>query len=181
MNKISPEVLRSLVAYSPDTGALVWRERPASSFKAPHMAACWNRNYAGQPALAALNSEGYGTGSVLGERMKAHRVAWAIQTGQWPKGEVDHLNGVRSDNRWANLRDVPRSRNQRNARMQRNNTSGATGVTWRGDRQKWRADMSLNGRYVFLGEFARKEDAERARIAAQRQNGFTDRHGKLAA
>jgi len=52
-------------------------------------------------------------------RVKLHRLAWLLQTGSWPSNEIDHINGVRDDNRWSNLRDVSRAVNMQNQHKKR--------------------------------------------------------------
>jgi hypothetical protein len=177
---IAPAELAKLLSYDPETGRLVWLDRPDSMFASKGSAARWRSNFCGKAALTALNDQGYRTGSLLGRSYRAHRVAWAIVHGHWPSGEVDHINGARADNRIANLRDVPRSLNQRNAKMQSNNTSGVNGVGWVADRKMWRADMKIGNHYKFLGLFASKEAAASARKAANQRFGFTERHGSAA-
>lgn len=90
------------------------------------------------------------------------------------------MNGDRADNRLTNLRDVSRSANQRNAKMQRNNTSGANGVYWWPARKKWRAEMKIEGVARHLGLYSTREEAAKARAAANAKHGFTLRHGQPA-
>ena len=80
----------------------------------------------------------------------AHRVAWFLMSGEWPS-IVDHVNGDRSDNRWANLRLATPSQNSANARRSRNNTTGHKGVTtYKG---LFRAQICVRGQRKWLGDF----------------------------
>ncbi len=180
MADLTPAALTLLLAYDRETGVLTWLPRPVDMFKSEGDQKRWNSNFAGKPALTADNGDGYKSGIILGQHYRAHRVAWALETGSWPAGQVDHENGDRGDNRFANFRDVSGSANQRNSKMQTNNTSGANGVRWMPTRRKWRADMKLAGQYVWLGDFAVKADAIAARAAANDQHGFSERHGQAA-
>lgn len=140
-------------------------------------AASWNTRYAGAPALSSVNGIGYRAGALLGTCQLAHRVAWAIHHGEWPKN-VDHINGKRTDNRIVNLRSVSRSQNQRNMKRNSNNTSGVTGVYSGYSPNTWRAAIKVRGRTIALGTYERKQDAMAARKAAERKYGFHPNHGR---
>lgn len=180
----SPTLLRQLLDYNPETGKLVWRERlpvhfTDGAYSAVRCCKSWNRVNAGNQAFTHIMGIGYAQGSVNGRLLLAHRVIWAIVTGEWPQGDIDHINGNRSDNRWANLREVSHAINLRNASGKSNNTSGATGVSYRADRGKWRARVMVDGRERSLGSFDSLDAAVAARAAAMGSDGFTKRHGEL--
>ena len=100
----------------------------------------------------------------------AHRAAWAIHFGEWPSGEIDHINGDEADNRMKNLRDVSKSVNQQNKRKPRSdNTCGFLGVGWHKAAKKWRAQISISGRVVYLGLFDEPEIAHAAYLDAKRR------------
>ena len=175
------ETLRKLISYDPETGALTWRPRPSSLFSsdkqsAEHNAAIWNGRRAGSPAMPTLTEFGHQYGSVLGKKVKAHRVAWAIYHGRWPTDQIDHINGDPADNRIENLREVSQCENMRNQRRSSRNTSGAIGVRW--ESGKWRAQMSLKSGRLNLGRFSNFEDAVAARKAAEAKYGFHENHGR---
>jgi hypothetical protein len=75
--------------------------------------------------LTVQHTDGYLHVCHAGRRMKAHRVAWLLATGAWPQHEIDHINGDRSDNRIANLRDVTHRVNQSNQKRHRSSDRGA--------------------------------------------------------
>lgn len=102
---ISVLVLRQLLDYDPETGALTWRPRPDYAFKNGN-ASTWNKRFAGKPALAAQKDDGYLCGAIHYRNYPAHRVCWAIHYGAWPERFIRHRNGIRSDNRIANLFQV---------------------------------------------------------------------------
>ncbi len=184
-NRPHPLLLKRLLKYDPDTGLLTWlwrtpdlmEAKPGSKHSATRRASMWNARYAGTPAYTAADDKGYLTGKLFGRTYKAHRVAWAIAKGAWPDGEIDHINGVRDDNRLVNLRGVSRQENNRNARRRRDNTSGVCGVYWHKGKQKWRAHIKVDGRKVHLGYFPEKTDAIAARQAAEIEFGFHPNHG----
>ena len=123
-----------------------------------------------------------------GKMYLAHRLAWFFVYNAWPENEIDHINGVRDDNRIENLRDVPHWLNQRNAKRRSDNTSGVVGVkrishkgaqywtsTWTDnngvDRNKW-----FNIRK--LGENIAHQSAIQFRQNVIKElKGFTERHG----
>lgn len=179
---IDIDTLRQLLAYDPATGKLRWKSRSPRFFSSSHRTAdgnCnnWNSRYAGTEALTALH-QGYPHGDILGRKLFAHRVAYALYHGEWPAGEVDHINGDRSDNRIANLRSVDRRANTMNVKRFNTNSSGVTGVSWVARRGKWRAYIVVNYRARSLGHFTDKADAIAARKAAERELGFHPNHGR---
>lgn len=168
--KITPERLRELLDYNPETGELRWKPRPATMFKAEHWQRTWNTRQAGRPAFT-VGDKGYRRGMIFRRMYLAHVVAWAISTGKWPDGQIDHINGVRDDNRLANLREVTRSENCRNGKRRSSNTSGVNGVARHGDR--WRAYIM-----VHLGIFDTLEEAAAARKDAESRLGYHPNHGR---
>ena len=167
----SPELLRKLLRYEPETGKLFWLPRP----EGPNN---WNARYANKEALTATNSNGYKGGRIYAKGYKAYRVIWAIVYNAWPVGEIDHINGVRTDNRLINLRNVSHTINRRNARMNVSNTSGHNGVSWRAINSKWRVEITLDCVKTHLGYFDEIADAIASRKAAEAGYGFTERHGQ---
>ena len=182
---ISVEKLRKLLDCDLDTGTLTWRARGAEDFagcKNPTRAArAWNAKHVGKPAFAKKLANGYLAGRVLGIPAVAHRVVWAMATGQWlqpwPAEQIDHINGNREDNRLENLRVVTASANCRNQRLRQNNRSGVMGVHWDRQHGKWVARIELAEGRKFLGRFTTKADAVAARKSAERQHNFHPNHG----
>jgi hypothetical protein len=82
----------------------------------------------GKP-ISALNEAGYVRLVVSNKFIYAHRLIWKLVTGEWPK-RVDHINKVKHDNRWVNLREATGSENAFNRRKGVNNTTGITGICW---------------------------------------------------
>jgi hypothetical protein len=99
---------------------------------------------------------------VDGHTYHEHRLAWFYMKGVWPKGDIDHIKGDKSDNRITNLREATTSQNKANERIRVNNTSGYKGVTWHRKRRKWEAHIGVNGKGLTLGYF---DSPERAFIA----------------
>lgn len=173
--------LRKLLRYIPETGELIWRVRDPSFFTdgektAVHKARIWNARQAGRPAMTSL-SDGYATGGIFNTKYRAHRVIWVMQTGVLPTGNIDHINGIRNDNRWCNLRDVSQMINSRNCIMKPGNASGVNGVTWYKRTGMWRAFIRIAYRQIHIGYYHDLTAAQLARKAAEVSYGFTERHG----
>ena len=186
MNALTPDFLKSILVYAPETGDLFWRQRPVSMFSqdkklsAQRIAKLWNNRFAGKPAFTNVSkSTGYVQGNIGGQVLRGHRVAWAIFNGEWPDGEIDHINGVRADNRIANLRVVDRGTNCRNLPISARNKSGIIGVTWDADRGKWFASIRHNGKTLGLGRHEHISQAAAARKAAEEKFGYHKNHGRI--
>ena len=180
----SQDVLRQLLDYDPDTGALTWKARDASFFasaggrKPSTVCATWNTRYAGTAAICSRDKQGYLCGALLNIPAKAHRVIWKWMTGEDPM-QVDHCNGKTDDNRWANLRNVDQIGNARNAKLRANNHSGVHGVAWDKRAFKWIAQIGRDGTPVQLGRFDLFWDAVAARQKAEKEMGFHENHGRV--
>ena len=180
-----PELLRKIIQYDPDTGEMIWLERPLDMFshcENPNLAhKRWTAQWLGKPCFSHKGALGYLRGSLHKVELLAHRVAWAVHYGEWPKYHIDHINGVKDDNRITNLRDVPPSVNTRNVRMLANNTSGTMGVTKHKVTGKWHAAIQVNRKHINIGRYDDIEDAIKARKAAEPKYGFHRNHGKPKA
>jgi hypothetical protein len=170
-------VLRQLLRYEPDTGKLYWLSRPMSMFPKSQQANTWNTKNAGRETFTLVH-KGYYQGTIFNAKFRAHRVAWALYYGRWPERHLDHINGVRTDNRIENLREVERSENQRNQKRRTDNTSGATGVSWYVLQGKWVAEIYVDGKKKNLGYFDTYEEAISARKLAEVTHGYHENHGR---
>lgn len=173
----SPEVLRQLLRYEPDTGKLFWKERGPEWFVSIKSHRAWNARFSGKEALTA-KSKRYKNGFILWKKHLAHRVAFAIFYGRWPYGQVDHIDGNGENNRIQNLRDVDSLENNRNMRRAKNNKSGITGVHWCATYGSWVAQIQIKGRGINLGSFKSLEEAAQARKNADLLYGFHENHGR---
>ncbi len=156
--KLTSERAKQLLKYEPDNGTFTWISR--SNSRSPIRI--------GKRAGSLNKATGYIAIQVDGITYPAHCVAWLIQTGQWPSGEIDHINSSRADNRFVNLRDVPVGVNQQNRRHpQANNTTGFLGVSRA--RYGFQATISFRGKNKNLGTFNTAEAAYEAYVMAKRQ------------
>ena len=179
-NAMDCDLLRRLIHYCPETGALTWLERAAADMPHDHARRVFNSKHAGKPALNHIDVHGYPRGNIFGRGFKAHRVAWAIHYGEWPSECIDHINGLRTDNRIANLRVATKAENARNAFRYRSNTSGHSGVSWDAGKGRWVAYIGHGSALTWLGRFADIADAVAARKSAEQRLGYSQRHGTAA-
>lgn len=183
MAELSFAEVDALLKYDPETGKLFWKVRTPEMFKdgkqsASHLCARWNSRYAGKEALAADNGHGYLCGSVQGRVYRTHRVIWLIVTGEWPADQIDHINGQKKDNRFANLREADTTENHKNMPLCSRNRSGVVGVHWDEKRQKWQVQIKVDGRHTHLGRFDHLADAVDARKLAEKRYGYHPNHGR---
>ena len=148
--------VRSTYGYEPASGRLFWLSdgrRAGLSYPAsPYI------------RLTLRNTE---TGRQL--FLRAHRVAWFLFWGKWPEQTIDHINGIKTDNRIDNLRDVHGDLNRHNIRRaNRNSASGLLGASWDKQKRKWVACIQCDGKLRRLGFHASPQEAHAAYLAAKR-------------
>lgn len=157
-SKVTRERLLELLHYEPQTGVFTWRVDRTPTVKA------------GDVAGTSKNSSGHHVILIDWRPYRAHRLVWLYVHGRWPNGPIDHINGVRNDNRLVNLRDVTAKINTENQRRARSdNQCGYMGVRWHRN-GAWQARIGLGGgRQKHLGLFDTPEEAHAAYVAAKRQ------------
>ena len=148
--------------------------------------------YDGENLIRATKRGGCAAGSVAGFidvagyrwakvnkiRYAVSHLVWLYVHGDWPDGEIDHVNGVRDDNRIGNLRDVSRLIQVKNAKKRKDNSSGVNGVSWNKACSKWWAYIDVDKKRIDLGYYADKaKAAAKRRMAEVIYGGFTERHG----
>lgn len=141
--------IKGLLWYNPLNGKFWWAKSPSRSVRSGTIAGRKTRL-------------GYIEIQLSGKKYKAHRLASFIVKGVMPRGQIDHINKIRDDNRWVNLRECLPSENYRNKGMQRNNTSGHKGVSWHKRLNKWIANISEDGTLVHLGYYDSVDEAATA-------------------
>lgn len=154
---ITLERARQLVAYCPETGIFTWKLNRRGSARAGAVAGCDDGS--------GYWRIGLDRGSYL-----AHRLAWLFAYGDWPAHEIDHRNGVRSDNRVENLRSATKTENMRNRGLHRNSTTGVSGVHFDARKQRYRARIKIGGANKSLGFFKSLDDAAAARQRAEQEH-----------
>ena len=156
MNILSlPTVTRlsELLFYEPETGAFLWVESRGSKYQQGTIA-------------GGISPAGYRRIMIDGVKYRASRLAFKIMTGRDPVNLVDHINGCRSDDRWANLREATYSENCMNAAQRKDNRCGLKGVFFHKKSGRFVARIAVNGKQSHLGEFGTPEAAHAAYVAA---------------
>ena len=144
-DQLTAEKLRSILRYDPETGHF-YRYKASS------------KTVAGAKA-GFIHRFGYVVIRVDMTVYKAHRLAVLYMTGEWPKNEVDHINGIRHENQWSNLRDATRPENHQNL--------AGVGVQYCKQRKKWRARIKSLGKEHHIGRFDTREEAHAAYLRAK--------------
>lgn len=153
MKPLSLFRLKELANYDPETG--VWTHAKARA-----------NVFVGYVA-GTLTKYGYIHVRLDGQGYFAHRLAFLWMTGEFPPGEVDHINLDRADNRWANLRAATHSQNMMNRRPASNNKSGLKGVWYCKATRKWLASIMVQRVAIHLGSHDTFEAARSARMSAE--------------
>jgi hypothetical protein len=146
---LTQDRLKEVLDYDPATGVFTWI-KPRNGVTVGDEA-------------GGLSKDGYRHLCLDKKQWKSHRLAWLYVHGEWPKGEIDHINRVRDDNRMENLRVVTPQQNKMNHGGHKRNRSGITGVCWIG--YAWRAfignEILINSHDFFEACCARKSAENR--------------------
>lgn len=165
---LTQSYLKEILDYDEGRGLFIWRWRPKYTNT-------WNAKNAGK--IAGNLANGYWQICIDGKSYYAHRLAWLHVNGKFVKN-IDHINGVKTDNRISNLRPCNKQQNALNSKISSANTSGSKGVRWHKASKKWAASIRINGKSKHLGLFDKIEDASIAYLmAADQVDGrFTNRN-----
>lgn len=144
-----------LITYDPETGLFTWRTRSG------HDAVRFNSRYAGKQA-GTINNKGYRMIKINRKTVLAHRLAWFLTNGKWPTKHIDHINGVKTDNRIDNLRECTHPENMQNR-------SGVKGYHFHNQTGKFQAHITVNHKFISLGLFRTEEDASAAYAEAKKK------------
>lgn len=158
---LSADRLREVIDYDHNTGVFIRKTRLAQ------------RHQVGDRAdveVAAIQLRGYRRVSLFGQRFLAHRLAWFYVHGKWPEKHIDHINGIRGDNRIENLREADDRLNLENLRKAKStNKSGFLGVHLHKQTGRWRARIEVRGKFVHLGLFDTPDEAHGVYLKAKRE------------
>lgn len=137
--------LKEYLDYDPNTGHLTWIKKP-------------NKGTVLYSRAGSLTSSGYRKVKLFGKQYLEHRLIWCWVYGNYPSQHLDHINHIRDDNRISNLREVTISENARN-RQTKNSKTGEQGIWYCKRRQRFIAEIVLNGKKVYQGSFIDPDEA----------------------
>lgn len=148
---LSLEKLKQQLSYCADTGVFTWSV---------------TRNRISKGDIVGFKtSKGYLSTKVNGKAYRLHRLAWFYVYGVWPKNQIDHVNGIRIDNRICNLRDVePRHNSQNRSAINQKNKTGFVGVCKIGE-NRFSSTLMVDGKVYHLGVHKTPKEASNAYIA----------------
>ena len=150
---LTQESLKELLIYDTSTGEFVWTKQIPGRRKRK---------------VGTIRPDGYVMIHIVGKFYLAHRLAWLYINGEWPEGEIDHIDRNPSNNAFANLRDTTHSENMQNlADALRTNKTGILGVCCHKRSGKFHAQIVINGKKKHLGLFTTKEEASSAYHSAK--------------
>jgi len=162
--ELSQSKLKRLLTYNPDSGL-------------------FTRNFSrgsGKKGTVSGHVNKYGYVQVIIDRkvFRAHRLACLYMTGKFPVDQMDHINHIRDDNRWINLRQADSKENCKNMSLSKRNKSGTCGVNWSEPRKRWCSSIRVNRKLIYLGRFTDIDSAIKSRKKAEALYGFHANHGK---
>jgi hypothetical protein len=130
--------------YNSETGEIIWIKPTSKKIKIGQIA-------------GSKDAYGYLVIHVQGKDYKAHRLAWYLHYGKWPINQIDHINGIKNDNKINNLRDVTNQQNHYNKKGHRENTYKY--YSFHKGNKKWQVRASINGKQKHFGYFETEEKA----------------------
>jgi len=161
MNNLTQECLKKLFHYDQGTGYFIRLKSSRGRY-----------GKIGSIAGTINPITGYVGIKIGDKKYYAHRLAVFYVTGIWPKNEVDHINGIRSDNKWINLREASRLENRQNLRnaLSNNKSTGLLGVSDSPNKDgTFRARIMFNGQLMHLGIFKTADEAHQKYLEVKRR------------
>ena len=165
---LTKQLVDEVLKYSTESGELTWISNKYSKSIVP-------RTRAG----CVIKRTGYRQVSLFGKSYAEHRLIWFIKTGKWPTGEIDHIDQNRSNNSWANLREVTKAENARNRSRRPDTKVGEHGIWYNERTGKYVAEITLNGKKVYQKSFDDPDKAVEERKAKSLELGFHENHGNI--
>lgn len=162
---VNSDKLNEYLKYDPETGYLTWIKKP-------------NKKIGINARAGYLHKSGYRQLNFLGKTYPEHRIIWCMVNGEFPKGQIDHINHIRDDNRFSNLREVSHAENARNRTKSKTSRVKEVGIWYCKRRKRYIAEITFNNKKVFQRSFENVEDAITARQAKAKELGFHENHGE---
>jgi hypothetical protein len=137
----------------------------------------YNKIYRGSVAeknkpVGNFRADGYLQLCIDYKMYRVNKIVWLWHYGYLPENVIDHINGIKDDNRIENLREVSKQCNAVNFDKPINNTSGIRGVSFSPRDGVWFAQIKINQKRYFLGQSKCKLEAACLRLAAEQCLGW---------
>lgn len=160
------EKFKDIYSYDPETG-LFTRIKDGNRFD----------RQIGQVVGSFDNTVGYIRIGITGKVVLAHRLAWFYVYDYYPKEAIDHINGIRTDNRISNLRLVTTSESSKNMAIRKDNSTGNTGITF--TKNRYWARIYNENKCISLGRYITLEEAIKVRKEAEIRYNYHKNHGRV--
>ena len=148
--KDDEDYIKDNLRYDSDTGDLWWIKR--------NKGRCFDKPVGTFDKITGYVRVGCTSGGVFRSYL-AHRLAWFLYHGDWPKEDIDHINNIRDDNRIVNLREATRRENHGNRKVLEGGSSKYKGVSWYKRYCNWIAKIKINYKQIHLGYYTTEEEA----------------------
>jgi hypothetical protein len=145
---LTQERLKHLLHYNPITGKFIRLVKT-------------NYNITIGLEAGGITDKGYIKIRVDSKKYAAHRLAWLYMNGKFPENHIDHIDSNKSNNAISNLREANSAQNMQHRGLLRHNTSGAKGVCWDKQHNKYRVRISCNNRKIHIGRYSGFEEAKK--------------------
>lgn len=157
LSQTEEQTILHYLSYDSETGEFHWINRPSNRVRLGDVAGSANRH-------------GYVQIRIDGRFYMAHRLAFLFKCGKWPTEDVDHIDGVKTNNRFDNLRLASDEINAQNLRTAKssNKSSGVLGVYYHRRARRWMSTIYVNGKHKYLGLFDTPEQAHQAYLNEKR-------------
>jgi hypothetical protein len=152
---MTQDELNNILDYNPTKDEFTWLISTNRRIKIGDRAGCIDK------------SKGYRHIRINGKDYLEHRLVWLWYNGYLPTKDIDHINGIKDDNRICNLREATPAENGQNFGKFKNNTTGFTGASFHKRTGKWQAQISKNGKAIHLGLFNTPEEAHDVYLKAK--------------
>lgn len=176
-SRFTQDYIKGLIEYNPDSGKAKWKERVLGkdlSGAERRGITAFNSARSGND-IVTVDSRGYIVTSILGLKIALHRLIFIYMEGKEPVC-CDHINGVRTDNKWSNLRAVTLYENKQNVKRDQGvvKYTGVTKIRRVDGSYNYRAKIRVDGKSKQLGMFDTPEQAAIAYNEAidKYRNGF---------
>lgn len=137
--------IKELFDYDQVTGNLIWKVTKSPTAPSGSIA-------------GSTNAKGHINLQIDKKMYAAHQIVFMLHHGMIPN-EIDHINGIKADNRIENLRPCTSSQNKGNIQLLSSNQSGYRGVSLNRQSGFYHAQIKIHGKQTYLGRFTDPHDA----------------------